>query len=155
MIVRKLRLQRGWTQDQLSEISGLSIRTIQRLERGAKPSLETAKSLAAIFEVDFQSFQPWELDMNSPEKEPAVAEDEKSAMLYAKRVTEYILGAIVTLIVAGFLIYKEGPTEKLLLVLGALGIAMVIHGLFVFEILRFPTVNFERRLAERKLGRKL
>ncbi len=155
MIVRKLRLQRGWTQDQLSEISGLSIRTIQRLERGAKPSLETAKSLAAIFQVDFQSFQPWELDMNSPEKEPAVAEDEKSAMLYAKRVTEYILGAIVALIIAGFLIYKVGPTEKLLLVLGAGAIAMVIQGLFVFEILRFPTVNFERRLAERKLGRKL
>lgn len=141
MIVRKLRLQRGWTQDQLSEISGLSIRTIQRLERGAKPSLETAKSLAAIFEVDFQSFQPWELDMNSPEKEPAVAEDEKSA--------------IVALIIAGFLIYKVGPTEKLLLVLGAGAIAIVIQGLFVFEILRFPTVNFERRLAERKLGRKL
>lgn len=155
MIVRKLRLQRGWTQDQLSEISGLSIRTIQRLERGAKPSLETAKSLAAIFEVDFQSFQPWELDMNSPEKEPAVAEDEKSAMLYAKRVTECLLDAIVILIIAGFFAFKDVPMDKLLLVLGALGIAMVVHCLFVFEVVRFRTVDFERRLAERKLGRKL
>jgi transcriptional regulator with XRE-family HTH domain len=155
MIVRKLRLQQGWTQDQLSEISGLSIRTIQRLERGAKPSLETAKSLAAIFEVDFQSFHPWELDMSSNEKAPAVSEDEKSAMLYAKRVSEYVQGAIATLIIAGFLIYDMGPNEKLILVLGALGIAMVIHGLFVFEVIRLPFTSFERRLAERKLGRKL
>ena len=34
MIVRKLRLQRGWSQEQLAEMSGLSTRTIQRIERG-------------------------------------------------------------------------------------------------------------------------
>ncbi|WP_428831123.1 helix-turn-helix domain-containing protein, partial [Campylobacter coli] len=30
MIVRKLRLQRGWSQDQLATMTGLSVRTIQR-----------------------------------------------------------------------------------------------------------------------------
>lgn len=93
--------------------------------------------------------------MSSNEKAPAVSEDEKSAMLYAKRVSEYVQGAIATLIIAGFLIYDMGPNEKLILVLGALGIAMVIHGLFVFEVIRLPFTSFERRLAERKLGRKL
>ncbi|CAM4169684.1 XRE family transcriptional regulator [Vibrio agarivorans] len=34
MIIRKLRLKRGWTQEQLAELSGLSIRTVQRIERG-------------------------------------------------------------------------------------------------------------------------
>ncbi|WP_309247253.1 helix-turn-helix transcriptional regulator [Shewanella sp. VB17] len=34
MIVRKLRLQRGWSQEHLSQLSGLSVRTIQRIERG-------------------------------------------------------------------------------------------------------------------------
>ena len=33
MIVRKLRIQRGWSQDQLAQFSGLSVRTIQRIER--------------------------------------------------------------------------------------------------------------------------
>lgn len=34
MIIRKLRLQRGWSQEQLAELTGLSTRTIQRIERG-------------------------------------------------------------------------------------------------------------------------
>jgi transcriptional regulator with XRE-family HTH domain len=36
MIVRKLRLQRGWTQEHLAELTGLSVRSIQRLEREKK-----------------------------------------------------------------------------------------------------------------------
>ena len=37
MNVRKLRLQRNWSQEQLAQVSGLSIRTIQRIERGQTP----------------------------------------------------------------------------------------------------------------------
>ncbi len=51
MIVHKLRLQRGWSQEQLAEFSGLSVRTIQRIEKGQKASLESLKSLAAVFEL--------------------------------------------------------------------------------------------------------
>ncbi|MDE0956956.1 MAG: helix-turn-helix transcriptional regulator, partial [Pseudomonadales bacterium] len=40
MIVRKLRIQRSWSQDQLAQMSGLNIRTIQRIERGQTPSFE-------------------------------------------------------------------------------------------------------------------
>ena len=48
MIVRKLRLQRGWSQSQLAEMLGVATRTVQRLEQGQRPSLETAKALAAV-----------------------------------------------------------------------------------------------------------
>lgn len=88
-------------------------------------------------------------------EEPTLAVDEKSAMLYAKRITDYLQGVVVTLIVAGLLIYKIGLTEKVLLFFGVFGVALVIHGLIVFEVIRFRTVDLERRLAERKLGRKL
>ena len=57
MLVQKLRLQRGWSQQQLAELSGLSIRTIQRIEGGQTPSVETLKSLAAVFEIDFSQLQ--------------------------------------------------------------------------------------------------
>ena len=40
MLVQKLRLQRGWSQEQLAELSGLSVRTIQRIERGQVASTE-------------------------------------------------------------------------------------------------------------------
>jgi len=43
MIVRKLRLQRSWSQEYLADLSGLSTRTIQRIERGQKASPESLK----------------------------------------------------------------------------------------------------------------
>ena len=46
MLVQKLRLQRGWSQQQLAELSGLNVRTIQRIEKGQEPSVESLKSLA-------------------------------------------------------------------------------------------------------------
>lgn len=52
MRVRELRLARGWSQAQLAELSGLSVRTIQRIENGTNPGLESLKSLAAVFGVD-------------------------------------------------------------------------------------------------------
>ncbi len=55
MIIQKLRLENGWSQQQLAEMSGLSTRTIQRVENGKTPSVETVKSLAAVFEVDFST----------------------------------------------------------------------------------------------------
>jgi transcriptional regulator with XRE-family HTH domain len=54
MLIQKLRLQHGWSQEQLAELSGLSVRTIQRIEGGKTASVESLKSLGAIFEIDFQ-----------------------------------------------------------------------------------------------------
>ena len=52
MIVKKLRNKHKWSQEQLAELCGLNVRTIQRVESGNKASLETVKSLASVFEVD-------------------------------------------------------------------------------------------------------
>ncbi|MFT4800957.1 MAG: transcriptional regulator with XRE-family HTH domain [Flavobacteriaceae bacterium] len=49
--IKKMRLERHWSQDQLAEMSGLSIRTIQRIENGENAGLESLKSLAAVFEI--------------------------------------------------------------------------------------------------------
>tara|TARA_R110000787_G_scaffold70646_15_gene157120 strand:- start:12375 stop:12827 length:453 start_codon:yes stop_codon:yes gene_type:complete len=49
--VKKMRIERHWSQEQLAEMSGLSIRTIQRIETGENAGLESLKSLAAVFEV--------------------------------------------------------------------------------------------------------
>jgi transcriptional regulator with XRE-family HTH domain len=49
--VKDLRLERGWSQAELAERSGLSIRTIQRIEGGAHPGLESLTLLARAFGV--------------------------------------------------------------------------------------------------------
>lgn len=53
--LRKLRTERHWSQEQLAELSGLNLRTIQRLESGAKASTESLRALAAVFEVPVES----------------------------------------------------------------------------------------------------
>lgn len=45
--LKKHREAKQWTQDMLAEFSGVSVRTIQRLESGSGASMDTAKSLAA------------------------------------------------------------------------------------------------------------
>ena len=51
--LKKLRLEYKWSQTQLAELSGLSLRTIQRIENGEKPSIESIKALSSLFEIDF------------------------------------------------------------------------------------------------------
>lgn len=51
-LIRKYRTERLWSQEQLAEISGLGLRTIQRLEARGSGSQESIKALAAVFKVD-------------------------------------------------------------------------------------------------------
>lgn len=49
-LVKLMRDARKWTQEQLAEITGLNIRTIQRVENGASASFDTRRALAIAFE---------------------------------------------------------------------------------------------------------
>ncbi|WP_286234054.1 helix-turn-helix domain-containing protein [Thalassotalea sediminis] len=50
-IIKNLRSQHGWTQEQLATISGVSSRTIQRIEKTGECSLESKMAIAAAFNV--------------------------------------------------------------------------------------------------------
>ena len=50
-MVKEERERRAWSQEDLAEMSGVSVRTIQRLEGGSRASLETLKCLAAVFSI--------------------------------------------------------------------------------------------------------
>lgn len=57
--LKELRSQKGWSQSELAALSGLSVKTIQRIENGqGVPSLETAKSLGSVFDIAFSEFLP-------------------------------------------------------------------------------------------------
>jgi len=51
-LVKKLRTDRNWSQEQLGDACGLNLRTIQRLENTGKASFESITALAAVFEID-------------------------------------------------------------------------------------------------------
>jgi transcriptional regulator with XRE-family HTH domain len=47
-----LRRQKLWSQQHLAEVSGLSLRTIQRVENQSKGSRETITALASVFDLN-------------------------------------------------------------------------------------------------------
>jgi transcriptional regulator with XRE-family HTH domain len=51
-LVRRSRTERGWTQDSLAEAAGLSIRTIQRIERHGLASNESVSAICAVLELE-------------------------------------------------------------------------------------------------------
>lgn len=64
-LIRKLRLENSWSQEQLAEEAGLSLRTVQRVESEGIASLQTRKAIARALNVS-----PAELDSLEPEEAP-------------------------------------------------------------------------------------
>ena len=54
-LIRSEREKRAWSQEQLAQVSGLGIRTVQRVENGGNASLETIKALAAVLELPVEA----------------------------------------------------------------------------------------------------
>ncbi|MEP1385478.1 MAG: helix-turn-helix transcriptional regulator [Paraglaciecola sp.] len=52
MILKELRISRHLSQEQLAQMSGLNVRTIQRIESRHNASFESLKCLAAALNVD-------------------------------------------------------------------------------------------------------
>lgn len=78
VFVKLIRSTRKWTQEQLSEISGLNIRTIQRVESGKGASFDTRRALARAFDVE-------DIDcLNKQHIFPTIEELENSAKEFEK-----------------------------------------------------------------------
>lgn len=54
-LIKRLRTDRLWSQDELAKISGVGLRTIQRIENEGQASAETIKAIASVFEIDSAS----------------------------------------------------------------------------------------------------
>jgi transcriptional regulator with XRE-family HTH domain len=55
--VRSERERRAWSQEQLASVSGLSLRTVQRIEKNGSASFESLRSLAAVLELDVMALR--------------------------------------------------------------------------------------------------
>lgn len=67
MILKQLRISQRLSQEQLAQMSGLNVRTIQRIENGTNASIESQKCLAAAFNVSIETLNQEHivLDKNS------------------------------------------------------------------------------------------
>ncbi|BCO17613.1 MULTISPECIES: helix-turn-helix domain-containing protein [unclassified Alteromonas] len=64
MILKQLRISQRLSQEQLAQMSGLNVRTIQRIESGANASIESQKCLAAALNVDIDTLNQESLKMD-------------------------------------------------------------------------------------------
>ena len=170
MIVRKLRLKRGWSQEQLASLTGLNIRTIQRIEHGQTPSLESKKSFASVFEVELATFDQdahsenegsqsstnsnTEVAMQELNTE-VISKEEEYAMKYVEGIKTFYTHLIIYITFLIVLLYQQGDEKGILLGLAGWTIGIVFHGLVAYEKLNIFSTQWEKKLIEKKLGRKL
>ena len=83
--IKAQRARRAWSQEHLAEVSGLGLRTIQRIEKTGAASYESARSLAAVFEIDVAKLRV---------AEPALVEPRRVSI--SLRPVLGVVGALVT-----------------------------------------------------------
>ena len=157
MLIQKLRLKRGWSQQQLAHASGLSTRTIQRVEAGHPASTETLKSIAAVFEVDFSTLNP-ETGMDAATASPQ-EQQEKEAFAHVRRLRFFYLHlfqyvVICSALLAANLIFSPRYLWSLWTI-GGWGLAVLLHAIRVFRRDWILGPAWERREVEKRLGRPL
>ncbi len=158
MLIQKLRLQRGWSQQQLADLSGLSVRTIQRLEQGQVASTESLKSLAAVFEIDFSTLQ--EPDMNTATTPPTPFDaDEALAFVQVRKLKNFYFHLAQYVLVVTVLAAINLWTRPQHLWVGWLafgwGMGVLLHAIRVFERFNPLGAEWEKKQVEKRLGRKI
>lgn len=172
MLVQKLRLQKGWSQQQLADLSGLSVRTIQRIEQGQGASVESLKSLAAVFEIDFNTLQEPAMNNSPLKSDPSMTQfgptvfvsssaltpDEILAMKHVRQMKGLYLHAaqyvIVVTALAIFNLWRQPQYWWFLWVAFGWGTGLLVHAARVYDWGPFGSA-WEKAQVEKRLGRKL
>ena len=159
MIVRKLRLEMGLSQEQLARMSGISTRTLQRIERGGRASPETLKGVAAVLDVDFNDLRRDQMDQTAhPPEAPRISEAEKEAMEYVRDIKAFYghLFAYAAVVI-GLTVLNLIVSPHVLWVIWVAfgwGIGVAAHALSVFEVVRLFSDDWEKRQIEKRLRRR-
>lgn len=157
MLVQKLRVQRGWSQEQLAELTGLSARTIQRIERGQNaPSAESLKAIAAVFEVDLSALR--EPDMQTPATSQ-ISPEETLALARVRRIKGFYMHlaeyCVIIAMLAVMNIFISPHYPWVIFAAIPWGFYLLVHGLRAFDKVPFLNGDWERRQVEKYLGRQL
>ena len=124
--IKKMRLERHWSQDQLAEMSGLSIRTIQRIEHGENAGLESLKSLAAVFEINI-------IDSDKAQEMEQIRKEEEYVQ-NVKGLYKLLAVAILSLVVPFIIAVNDSSSWNIFLwILLSWGVILGIYSLNVFD----------------------
>ena len=142
--LKKMRLERHWSQDQLAEMSGLSIRTIQRIENGENAGLESLKSLASVFEINIT-------DSNKKEEMEQIRKEEEYVQ-NLKGFYKLLAIAIFSLIVPFILAVNDASFWGVFLwILLSWGVLLGIYSLNIFDLFG---KEWKRKMIKKKFKKK-
>jgi len=156
MLVQKLRLQRGWSQQQLAELSGLNVRTIQRIEKGHEPSVESLKSLAAVFNVEFSTLKEQGMDnviseSQSAEEILAFNQVRKLKGFYI-HLAQYVLVVVLLAVINALTTPNRWWVQWVVM---GWGVGVFFHWLQVSDRFSLFGSKWEKEQVEKRIGRKL
>lgn len=140
----------------------LSVRTIQRIEKGQTPSLESSRALAAVFEIDIDQLGE-DTMQTSQQTDPSIdtlqAREEAMAFKRVRKIKGFYIHLAQYLVVIPLLFAINAYTSPdywwaFWPMLGW-GLGLLTHAARIFGNKSLWGANWERRQAERILGRKL
>ncbi|MGJ8663305.1 MAG: 2TM domain-containing protein [Marinicella sp.] len=164
MIIKKLRLQNSWSQEQLAHFSGLSIRTIQRAERGKPVSLESLKALAAVFEINVNDIKQepimnQETHIKTTTKNVYITDEEAEAIEFVKGLKDFYQHLFTYIVIIPFLGFVNWFTSPgyywVLWVVAGWGVGLLLHAIWAFDLSHKFDAEWEKKQVEKRLGRKL
>lgn len=95
-IIKLHRQKQCWSQLQLAEMAGISMRTLQRVEAQSTASLETIKSIASVLEINAEELLQQE---GATEVTQAEAEQVETDSALKRKRTQLIVGVVLVCIV--------------------------------------------------------
>lgn len=157
MNIQKLRLDKGWSQEELAMHSGISVRTIQRIENGKRASLESLKCLAAVFETNVSNLvQEKSMSSTQTADKYFVEQTEKEAISYVQNLKAFHLNWITFIIVMPclYLLNIKLSPDFLWVVLAGIGwgFGIALHALVIFGLFSVFGGAWEQREFQKRMN---
>lgn len=153
MSIKEMRQARGWTQAQLAEFSGLSQRTIQRLEKGQSATAETLKCLAAVFEVSVA-----ELGISEIVDETQLSDEELKELKNIRAIRRFGVELAAYLMIVPLVCLasyaNNGQIKHGLGLAVGWGFWLAFSALDLFDMKAFFGPGWEKKQLDKRMGRK-
>lgn len=160
MSIKTRRTEFGWTQEQLAQHSGLSTRTVQRLEQGQAATLESLKCLAAVFETDVKTLME-EKDMTqtiqSRNSGPdAIPDKESAAIDYVRNLKWFyihlVLFAVLNLALFALNLAVSPGEWWIIYVILSWAAGLAVHAAYIFGSFGLFGAEWEQRQFRKRMG---
>ena len=158
MTIQKFRVDKGWSQEELAGHSGLSVRTIQRIENGKRASLESLKCLAAVFETQVSDLiQENPMNDTPTSTQYFLDQSEQDAIDYVDNLRAFHMNWITFIIVMPLMFLlniKLTPGFLWVLILaGTWILAIVLQAALIFGLFSEFSGAWEQRQFQKRMSR--